>query len=90
MDKITNEIIQTALKKMFEDKRFSICTIDKCIKIANIIPDKYIYERFSALHCIEFQDMSEDLRKWLFMEIENTFFPKTPEYINKLKQIASN
>jgi hypothetical protein len=69
MENLEKEVLKTALKKMFKDGHFSICTIDKCLKLSNTIPDKKIYENMSALHCINYSDMSDGLRKWLF---ENT------------------
>ena len=69
MENLEKEVLKTALRKMFKDGHFSICTIDKCLKLSNTIADKKIYESMSALHCVNYSDMSEDLRKWLF---ENT------------------
>lgn len=69
MENLEKEVLKTALRKMFKDGHFSICTIDKCLKLSNTIADKKIYESMSALHCVKYSDMSEDLRKWLF---ENT------------------
>ena len=69
MENLEKEVIKTALKKMFKGGHFSICTIDNCLKVSGTIADKSIYLKMSALHCVNFGDMSEDLRKWLF---ENT------------------
>ena len=69
MENLEKEVIKTALKKMFKESHFSICTIDKCLKISNTIPDKSIYNNMSALHCVYYSEMSEDLRKWLFENV---------------------
>ena len=69
MENLEKEVIKTALKKMFKESHFNICTIDKCLKISNTIPDKSIYNNMSALHCVYYSEMSEDLRKWLFENV---------------------
>ena len=69
MENLEKEVIKTALKKMFKENHFSICTIDKCLKISNTIPDKSVYNNMSALHCVSYSEMSEDLRKWLFENV---------------------
>lgn len=66
-DKIKLMAIKTALKDMFSSKSFSICTIDKCLKIANAMCDKETYQTMSALHCIDYADMDEELREWLII-----------------------
>ena len=69
MENLEKEVIKTALKKMFKESHFNICTIDKCLKISNTIPDKFVYNNMSALHCVNYSEMSEDLRKWLFENV---------------------
>lgn len=36
------------LKKMFRDSYFSICDVDKCLKLTNAIPPRKDYEALSA------------------------------------------
>ena len=69
MGNLEKEVIKTALKKMFKENHFNICTIDKCLKISNTIPDKSVYNNMSALHCVNYSEMSNDLRKWLFENV---------------------
>ena len=69
MENLEKEVIKTALKKMFKENYFSICTIDKCLKISNTIPDKSVYSNMNALHCVSYSEMSEELRKWLFENV---------------------
>lgn len=46
----------TALRSMFRDGHFCICTLDKCLKIMGVqqSPD---YTTLSSLHCVKWADM---------------------------------
>lgn len=70
-----NEVLKTVLKNMFEYHCFDICTIDKLLKMTGCIPDKNTYSKMSALHCIKYSDMSDELRKWLYRETIKMFTP---------------
>jgi len=39
MDELQKEAVITAIKKMFRGSHFSICDVDKCLKITESIPD---------------------------------------------------
>ena len=51
------------MKKMFKGSYFSICDVDKCLKITGSIPDQRDYDTLSALHCVNWSEMSRDLRE---------------------------
>ena len=63
MDDFTKEVVLTAMKKMFQGSHFSICDIDKCLKLTGSIPNGQDYNALDALHCVYWKDMSPDLRK---------------------------
>jgi hypothetical protein len=63
--------IKLALKKMFSDSHFSICTIDSCLKLIGIVPDKDIYQIMQTVHCVQYKEMDNDFRQWL---IEQSIF----------------
>ncbi len=63
MNDFQKEAVITALKHMFKGTHFSICDIDKCLKITKTIPNQIDYEALSALHCIHWSEMSPELRK---------------------------
>lgn len=69
MNDFEKEVVITALKKMFNGGYFDICTVDKCLKLTGAIPDHQDYTALSALHCVYWSEMSQDLR--------NTVFEKT-------------
>lgn len=58
--------LKLALKKMFTENHFSICTIDSCLKLTGAIPNKEVYKIMHTVHCVNFKDMDEDFRQWLF------------------------
>ena len=73
MEEIQKQVVKIALKKLFTQKYFSICDIDKCLKISQIIPNKTDYNTMSALHCIDYSDMNKDVQDWLLTSVENMF-----------------
>lgn len=73
MEDIQKQVVKIALKKLFTAKNFSICDIDKCLKISQIIPNKKDYDTMSALHCIDYSDMNKDVQQWLLHAVEEMF-----------------
>lgn len=62
MDDFLKEAVITSLKEMFEGSHFSICTVDKCLKITKAIPDTDEYNALHTLHCVHWAKMSPYLR----------------------------
>jgi len=63
------ESVKIALRKMFGNSgHFDICTIRTCCDILNVIPDQEIINSMSAVHCIDYSEMTEEFRSWLFSE----------------------
>lgn len=58
--------LKLALKKMFTENYFSVSIIDSCLKLTGAIPNKEVYNIMHTVHCVNFKDMDEDFRKWLF------------------------
>lgn len=56
---------QAALNKMFSQGYFSICTIDAILKMTYTIPDKTCYDILHTIHCVNYNDMDELLRRGL-------------------------
>ena len=64
----------TVLKQMFAGGHFSICTVDKVIQITGCIPpDPKDYQALSALHCVDWADMSQDLRNQVMLKTLQIF-----------------
>lgn len=73
MDNFQKQAITIALREMFESSHFSICTVDKCLKIANVIPPATDYEALSALHCVDWKKMPADFRQQVFVKTLELF-----------------
>ena len=73
MNEFEKEAVITALKKMFRGSHFNICTFDKCTEIAGAIPAGRDYRALSALHCVDWGDMSPGLRDEVYERIVGTF-----------------
>ena len=73
MNEFEKEAVITALKKMFRGSHFNICTFDKCTEIAGVIPAGRDYRALSALHCINWGDMSPMLRSGVYHLVIETF-----------------
>lgn len=63
MDEFKRQTIILSLRDMFKGSHFSICTIDKCIKILGIVPPQSDMDTLSALHCINWSEMAPDFRE---------------------------
>ena len=97
MDEIQKQVVKIALKKLFTQKHFSICDIDRCLKISQIIPNKTDYNTMSALHCIDYSDMNKEVQDWLLTAVEEMFMgtgfdlsflePKTESKIETINAI---
>jgi hypothetical protein len=82
-----DKAVKTALKDMFKSTGFfSICTIDKCCEILNVIPDKKEYDLLNVLHCIHWNKMEPDFREEVFLRTLNLFRNKGFE-LNKVDVI---
>jgi hypothetical protein len=62
LDTFHQQAATVALKKLFDALHFNICDLDNIIKLIGCIPDKKDYEALRCLHCVNWADMSPDLR----------------------------
>ena len=63
LDRQTGLIAQTALAKLFNSSRFSICDIQKVMELTGLGNRKSLaYKKLSALHCIDYAEMPQELR----------------------------
>ncbi|WP_316150488.1 hypothetical protein [Cupriavidus sp. BIC8F] len=61
MTALEQHAIEAALRKMFAQGYFSICTIDSCLKLLGIPQGGKTYQLLHTLHCVHFADMDRDL-----------------------------
>jgi hypothetical protein len=74
------EALKIAIKKLFTDSHFSICTIDKLLEMRLIIPNKENYKIMSSVHCVDYKEMSPEFRQWLFNSVVEMFDVDTVEF----------
>ncbi|EYS89548.1 hypothetical protein CF68_33275 [Cupriavidus sp. SK-4] len=61
MTALEKQVIEAALRKMFAQGHFSICTVDSCLGLLNIPKGGKTYQLLHALHCVDFSDMDREL-----------------------------
>ncbi len=79
-DELKLESIQVALKKMFKDGYFCICTFDKCVKLAGVKVNPEIKEFLDPMHCAHFDTMSEELKAGIMEAISITLSQKKLDF----------
>lgn len=58
-----NDVVRIALKKLFDSRSFSICTLDQIGTMIGKNPETHSnYKFLLALHCVPFADMTQDVR----------------------------
>jgi hypothetical protein len=55
-------VVETTLKKLLDARHFSICELDKILEIIGSRQSGEAYKLLSALHCINYSDMNQELR----------------------------
>jgi len=61
MSNVDKRVAAVALEKMFRGQHFSICTVDDCIDLVGGSRAGQIYRRLSALHCVAWADIPDDV-----------------------------
>lgn len=70
MNTIDVEIIKLKLDKIFTNRYFNICDVRDILEAYEISRSKD-YDKMSALHCVDYSKMSNDMKKWLRESIYN-------------------
>ena len=71
---IARQTIAHSLNKMTKSSNhFSVCTIDNCAKIANICIPREHKDIYNAVHCVHWDEMTDEYRKILVAMILNDF-----------------
>lgn len=88
-DKLTikERVIKTSLAKMFTDSHFSICTIDDCMKVAEVKAEQEVYNMLHALHCVHWARMDKQTRAWVAEAVVGIFCPENYVNLDFLEQI---
>jgi hypothetical protein len=72
-DKFIGQATLSALKSMFESGHFSVCKIKEVAKLNNVEIDSETDSYFSTLHCVNFADMTQETREFLFAKCVDLF-----------------
>lgn len=72
--------IQVALKKMFNDGYFCICTFNKCATLAGVKVDEEIKAFLDPMHCAHFNTMSDELKTGIMEAISITLGQKKMDF----------
>lgn len=54
-----------SVNRMFKGTSFNICTVDECMKVTGATRTKD-YKAMSLYHCVGFDQMSEDVKRFVF------------------------
>ena len=63
----------TSLKRMFAGKHFSICTVKESMSLTGCHANPDDLKALSLLHCVNFDEMDEELRQMVFMKTMQIF-----------------
>lgn len=55
-------MVKQAVQKLFEERHFSVCDLDKVIKLVGARQGGEAYKLLSALHCVDYAKMDPELR----------------------------
>lgn len=72
-DKFRGQATLSALKSVFESGHFSVCKIDKVAKLNGVEIDSETESYFNTLHCVNFADMTQETREFLFAKCVDLF-----------------
>jgi hypothetical protein len=90
MNDFERAAIATALKKMFRaDGYMDICTLDKCLRIANIIPNSRDYNALSAMHCVKWRDMTKELQNEVGRRVLSMFEHETGFDLDSIDRVIA-
>ena len=68
------ETVAHALRKMLDTGGyFDVCTIDKCMKVAQIHISKERCDVYHAIHCVHWRDMTADYRQTIIAMVLDDF-----------------
>jgi hypothetical protein len=74
-ENIKGQSVLSVLKNVFGKTYFSTCDLDKLIKLHKVEISTEHREWLSTLHCIDFNDMHEDTKEYLFALCVSYFKP---------------
>lgn len=65
-ENIKGQVTLSAMKHMFESSHFSVCKVDELAKQNDIVFEQEHKDLFNTLHCVNFSEMTQETREYLF------------------------
>ena len=72
-DKFRGQATLSALKEMFSSRCFSVCDIRKMAEMNDLRISSETMAFFETLHCVDFANMTEEMREYLFAKCIDLF-----------------
>ena len=72
-DAFAKQAVVAAMQKMFSQNHFSICDVDKCLKVFNIKPPEAEYKPLNAIHCVNYSEMPAEFKQEVFIRTLRLF-----------------
>lgn len=72
--KVQVNTVAHALQKMFKaDSHFSVCTVQRCAKVCQVLISSERMDIYDAAHCISWNEMTEDYRAMITAMVLDDF-----------------
>lgn len=88
MNAFTQAAAVLALRKMFEENHFNICTIDTLIRTTGVVVPRETYNAWHLLHCVNYNTMTKAMRDELFEQVIDAFKAGPAFDMNRLNEVA--
>jgi hypothetical protein len=70
---IKGQATLSAIKTIFEKNYFSVCDIEEMARMNEVSISKEDRDFFATLHCVDFANMTQETREYLFAKYINIF-----------------
>lgn len=70
-------VLEAAVNRLFTETYFSVCTLDRILDAVDVSRSSQAYKLLATLHCVHFNQMSEELRQRLPLLVREAMTPVT-------------
>lgn len=74
---LKSDALRLGLRRIFTSDHFSICDLDKLLRIANVHPPAEIYDSLNAMHCVHYNTMSDGTKARVYAAVLSLFAIET-------------
>ncbi len=61
--------LKQAVNKLFQERHFSICTLDNIADMMGVSPNRKIYNQLRAFHCVDYGSMDNRTKELLQQKV---------------------